>query len=69
MDTKILKRMHRDLGNRISELIDVHRYLGSEINDDDEELAGDYARELKDDFQSTMEEYLSPLVRKIEQGK
>ena len=69
MDTKTLKRKHRDLGNRISELVDVHRYLGREIEDEDWELATDYARELKEDFQSTVEEYLLPLLRKIEGEK
>ena len=65
MEAKTLKRMHRDLGNRIEELLAVHRYLGNEIRDDDLGLALDYARELKEDFQSTQEEYLFPLVRKI----
>ena len=69
MDRKTLKRMHRDLGNRISELMDVHRYLDREIEDEDGELAASYVKELKGDFQSTMEEYLLPLVRKIEQEK
>ena len=66
MDAKNLKRKHRDLGNRIDELKTVHGDLGVYIKEEDLESSRGCAEELKVDFQSTMEEYLLPLVRKIE---
>ena len=50
MDIKTLKRKHRDLGNRIEELRDVHGDLGVGINEESLEMAQDYVRELKADL-------------------
>ena len=66
MDTKNLKRKHRDLRNRIDELKVVHGELKVAIDEENLEMAKEVAVELKDDFNSTMKEYLLPLVQKID---